>query len=51
VDRLDLSDWQLYGLRVRQLLGMMRRPGKNCGGPCARQTPPGFYANRQNRSI
>jgi hypothetical protein len=24
-DRLDLSDWQLYGLRVRQLLGMMRR--------------------------
>jgi hypothetical protein len=23
-DRLDLSDWQLYGLRVRQLLGMMR---------------------------
>ena len=25
VDRLDLSDWQLYGLRVRQLLGMMRR--------------------------
>jgi hypothetical protein len=25
VDRIDLSDWQLYGLRVRQLLGMMRR--------------------------
>ena len=24
-DRLDLSDWQLYGLRVRQLLGMMGR--------------------------
>jgi hypothetical protein len=23
-DRRDLSDWQLYGLRVRQLLGMMR---------------------------
>jgi hypothetical protein len=23
-DRLDLSDWQLYGLRVRQLLGMIR---------------------------
>jgi hypothetical protein len=23
-DRLDLSDWQLYGLRVRQLLGMLR---------------------------
>jgi hypothetical protein len=24
-DRDDLGDWQLYGLRVRQLLGMMRR--------------------------
>jgi hypothetical protein len=23
-DRIGLSDWQLYGLRVRQLLGMMR---------------------------
>jgi hypothetical protein len=23
-DRLDLSDWRLYGLRVKQLLGMMK---------------------------
>lgn len=23
-DRLDLSDWQLYGLRIRQLMGMIR---------------------------